>query len=520
MLGTYSTGDATSGKQGVDFQFAALQNLNAASVGGSTLHQALGLETGGARRRKGQASLAALAKRVSRWRWLVVDEISMVSAKLLAQIDTKLRSLVHLHGTYKQGADGMDRPFGGLNVLFVGDFFQLDPPSKDIAICKVPDEEIRLAKAFAPAPTAAHGQQLFWGGPSVGVQGVHELTTAWRCRDPWLLEVQEQCRDGALSKDNYNFLHGLETQGAGSTIGGEVTCGTEQCRTFKDTWGNVQWEVRKNLECHACAVDRASRCRVVDSPDDPRLNEDKFQNALLVVANNDVKYDTNKKRALHFAASRREGVTWCQAKDTPSTAALQENPSIVVKKKDWLQRHDRDCGDLYGLFPLVHKLPKMVTDHLDRSPDKRLLRGTSGYIHSWLVAPDETSEMAGGERILAKLPTIVYVKFPGATWVLDGLSEPGLYPVRTVTKYWYLDQKRKYPVLRIKRQQLPLAPGFAVTAHSSQGKTLDASILDLCIGKEPVGSGIGALAHWKVGNSDFYTILILNSGRFEIWNIV
>ena len=68
-------------KQGVDFEFAALQNLNAASFGGSTLHQALGLETGGAKRRKGQASLAALAKRVSRWRWLVIDEISMVSAK-------------------------------------------------------------------------------------------------------------------------------------------------------------------------------------------------------------------------------------------------------------------------------------------------------------------------------------------------------------------------------------------------------------------------------------------------------
>ena len=83
-------------------------------------------------------------------------------------------------------------------------------------------------------------------------------------------------------------------------------------------------------------------------PDDPRLKEEKFQNALLVVANNDVKYDTNKKRSLHFAASRGEGATWSQAKDTPSTAALKENPSIVVKKKDWLQRHDRDCGTCMG----------------------------------------------------------------------------------------------------------------------------------------------------------------------------
>ena len=98
-----------------------------------------------------------------------------------------------------------------------------------------------------------------------------------------------------------------------------------------------------------------------------------------------------------------------------------------------------------------------------------------------------------GERILTRLPAVVYAKFPTATWVLDGLSEPGLYPVRPETKYWYLDQKRKYPALRIKRQQSPLAPGFAVTAHSSQGKTLDASILDLCIGKESAGLDLGLL---------------------------
>ena len=86
---------------------------------------------------------------------------------------------------------------------------------------------------------------------------------------------------------------------------------------------------------------------------------------------------------------------------------------------------------------------------------------------------------------------------------LGRLVEPGLYPVRPVTKYWYLGQKRKYLVLRIKRQQLPLAPGFAVTAHSSQGKTLDASILDLCIGKDPAGLRFRALI---VGRVSFFDI--------------
>src|SRR5690606_12999873 len=47
---------------------------------------------------------------------LVIDEVSMVRADLLDAIDTLLRSV-------RRDA----RPFGGLQVLFIGDLFQLPP---------------------------------------------------------------------------------------------------------------------------------------------------------------------------------------------------------------------------------------------------------------------------------------------------------------------------------------------------------------------------------------------------------
>ena len=72
---------------------------------------------------------------------------------------------------------------------------------------------------------------------------------------------------------------------------------------------------------------------------------------MAIVANNDVKYDTSKKRTMRFAQAYGEGVTWSVAQGTPSTAALKENPSVVAKKKDWLKRRDRESGDLYGMFP-------------------------------------------------------------------------------------------------------------------------------------------------------------------------
>ena len=104
----------------------------------------------------------------------MIDEISMVSAKLLAQMDVKLRSVVREIGTAKVGSNKHDRPFGGLNVLFCGDFWQLDPPDGGF-LGNIPVEFIQAARRHLPAPTVAHGQSPLWGGAEHGTQGVTEL---------------------------------------------------------------------------------------------------------------------------------------------------------------------------------------------------------------------------------------------------------------------------------------------------------------------------------------------------------
>ena len=182
--------------------------------------------------------------------------------------------------------------------MFVGDFFQLDPPTKNIPVHKVPSEIVAMATGTvprAPAPTAAHGQQLWWGGPEVGVQSVTELTTPWRCRDPWWLEVQEEFRFGDLSEDNYNFLHGLETKVPGSWTGGAVECGDPACQQLKRVWSenkSMPWENRQKMECAVCRKHRERRQRVATSASDKRFRCEEFRNA--IARNNDVKYDTNK----------------------------------------------------------------------------------------------------------------------------------------------------------------------------------------------------------------------------------
>mgnify|MGYP001214493691 FL=1 len=243
-------------------------------------------------------------------------------------------------------------------------------------------------------------------------------------------------------------------------------------------------------ECAECKRQRKSKHRVASGKKDARFTEAKFAAAHAVFPNNDIKYNANKKRSLLYAQSKGEAVTYSQAKDTPSQDALREKPGIAAEKLKWLQRHDRECGDLYGMLPLIHNMPMALTDHLDRSPDKQLLRGKICYLHSWALHKDEKSTYANGARVLDKLPVAVFVKFPGAKWTLPGLTEEGLYPIKPKTSSWYLDKGRQHPVLRISRKQLPLAPAFAITAHAAQGQTLDAAIVDLQIGRgtSPIAS--------------------------------
>ena len=61
------------------------------------------------------------------------------------------------------------------------------------------------------------------------------------------------------------------------------------------------------------------------------------------------------------------------------------------------------------MVPLIEGMPVALTDHLDRSPDKQLLRGKIGTIHSWKVDDTESSVWEDDVRILEEFPEVVYV---------------------------------------------------------------------------------------------------------------
>lgn len=100
----------------------ASTGIAATHIGGVTIHSWSGI---GIKKVLSEEDLDQLgtnervSRRVNRTKVLIIDEISMLDALTLSAVDSACQALRR-----------NDEPFGGLQVVFVGDFFQLPPVSR------------------------------------------------------------------------------------------------------------------------------------------------------------------------------------------------------------------------------------------------------------------------------------------------------------------------------------------------------------------------------------------------------
>ena len=109
-------------EHGIEPSITASTGIAATHVGGMTIHSwsGIGVKTHlAAYDLEVMAEKESLVKRLRNAKVLIIDEISMLNANLLSMVDVVCRTLRH-----------KDDPFGGLQVVLVGDFFQLPPVTK------------------------------------------------------------------------------------------------------------------------------------------------------------------------------------------------------------------------------------------------------------------------------------------------------------------------------------------------------------------------------------------------------
>ena len=137
----FLTGQAGTGKstllreflsrvEGVrEVAITAPTGIAALNVGGTTVHRWCGMQLGPqdgeefdacARRLMSQPTIHGARKRVENTEVLVVDEISMMAGRQLDFLNYWLKLI-----------RSTDKPFGGLQVIFLGDFLQLPPVRTD-----------------------------------------------------------------------------------------------------------------------------------------------------------------------------------------------------------------------------------------------------------------------------------------------------------------------------------------------------------------------------------------------------
>lgn len=163
---------------GIEPAITASTGIAATHIGGMTIHawSGIGIKKYLAEEDLDQLSTnERLVRRISQTAVLIIDEISMLSAETLSMVDAVTRSIRR-----------NEEPFGGMQVVFVGDFFQLPPVSRA-------GDAVASFAFKSPVWTEARTIVCY-------------LSDQYRQEDPEFLSFLTQIRKGEIHPDTHSLL--------------------------------------------------------------------------------------------------------------------------------------------------------------------------------------------------------------------------------------------------------------------------------------------------------------------------
>ncbi len=162
--------------QDIEPAITASTGIAATHIGGMTIHSFAGIGIRSFLNKYDLDKIASteyLARRIGKTKVLIIDEVSMLHADTLAMVDAVCREI-------KQ----VGEPFGGIQVVLVGDFFQLPPIEKSGA--GNPNQELGLSSS--KSDNSKPGRFAY-------------ESDAWRRLNPVVCYISEQHR-----QDDADFL--------------------------------------------------------------------------------------------------------------------------------------------------------------------------------------------------------------------------------------------------------------------------------------------------------------------------
>ncbi|KAJ3512338.1 hypothetical protein NMY22_g15363 [Coprinellus aureogranulatus] len=383
----------------------------AALLGGMTYHSAFGIND-----KATPTNFASVKDRLTGVDYVFFDEVSMLSCRDLYRISARLCRVLN----------NSEESFGGLHMIFAGDFAQLPP-------------------AVGGEPTSLYGHIKYLPGnlnkqkEVIGQSIWHEFTTV-----VMLKQNMRQIREGDES-----FRIMLENM------------------RYKDcTWEDIEF-LRSRISS--------------DLPGRPSICNPEFQNVSVITTRNLLKDTLNSVGSARFAAESGQSLSYFYSDDEISRESNDTsrarikgkarthaiNPSM--QRDLWSQLPSTTSKNIAGRLGLCIGLPVLIKNN--SATELGITNGQEGTVHCWQAA-----------RGIQGQPVIdtVFVELtkPPRPVKLSGLPQ-NVVPILPTTNNQLLCSLRGGTKVLINRTQVEMLPNFAMTDFASQGKTREYNVVDL-----------------------------------------
>ncbi|PPR07612.1 hypothetical protein CVT24_004165 [Panaeolus cyanescens] len=377
----------------------------AALLGGGTYHSVFGIN------KFSETQPGVIKARLKGVDYVFFDEVSMLCAMDLHRIDVQLKKIRD---------DQSSKPFGGLNMIFCGDFAQL-PPAIGGENKSLYSRTIGMHSTDPQSQSEAMGKSLW-----------HQVTTA--------VILRQNMRQRGQSAEDSRLRTALDNM------------------RYKAC---TQEDISFLLTRVSCNIDGM-----------PSVCDDRFRNEAIITGTNLVKDVINKIGSERFADETGQSLIDFYSDDSErirvqepgntrkhskiKLQAISDNVQTTL----WDQAPSFTDKHIAGKVSLCIGLPVMI--RYNYATELCMTRGQEGYVVSW-----QSKKGSKGQNCL----DVVFVKLksPPSDVKIEGLpmNVVPIYP-RSNVLTTMLPNGDKILVLR---EQVELLPNFAMTAYASQGKT-------------------------------------------------
>lgn len=403
-----------------DLLLGAPTGIAAVLIGGYTLHS-ISMSTPHGKSKD-------VTQLISLWRgvkYLIIDEVSMVGALFLSQFSARLKQ--------GKGEDPVaaSKPFGGVNVIFTGDFAQLKPPQQHPLFSHRLVHDPSFEEVRDEDGIGAMNGVVLWRQVQVVVKLIKNQRHG---TDPVFASVLDRLRVGESSSQ----------------------------ATIIDIDGH---SLVRDLDY---LRNRELSKLVGHSPESLPT----FRDAPVIVGSRDIRDAINVKLIAYHAKRLGQAVNVYHSRDFH-----QRQPVAGTVRERFWGMSSRETRDSLGRLPLFLGMKVMVMDNL--AFGNGVVNGSEGTVHDIKYEVDEDGR---------RYASVVYVRIPGSALNSRGL-DPDVVPIvpeRTRFDFVYKTME-KSGRRSVSRQQIPILPAYSYTDFKSQGRTLEKAIVDLATAR---GQGV------------------------------